>query len=134
MAYSGWLARRSVIRRAIARSARSWPAASCGPCCRAGSPPSPGWRRGEGASPCACCGAGREPADLERELVAFQLGSSTVGSAKPGEVIAGLWGDAVAADTDCARVALWAADGDRLIDPLGAAAQRQSPRGAPAVV
>jgi len=75
-----------------------------------------------------------EPADLERELVAFQLGISTDGSAKPGEVIAGLWGDAVAADTDCARVALWAADGDRLIDPLDTAALRQSPRGAPDVV
>jgi len=70
-----------------------------------------------------------EPADLESELVAFQLAISTDGSAKPGEVIAGLWGEAVAADAACARVALWAADGDRLIDPLDTASLRQPARG-----
>jgi len=72
-----------------------------------------------------------EPADLDSELIAFQLGISTDGSAKPGEVIAGLWGDAAAADSACARVALWAADGDRLIDPLDTLALRQVFRGAP---
>ena len=70
-----------------------------------------------------------EPADLESELVAFQLAISTDGSAKPGEVIAGLWGEAVAADAACARVALWAADGDRLIDALDTASLRQPARG-----
>ena len=72
-----------------------------------------------------------EPADLESELVTFQLGVSTEGSAKPGEVIAGLWGDAVAADTACARVALWGAEGDRLSDPLDTAALRHPGRGRP---
>ena len=69
-----------------------------------------------------------EPEDVESPLVAFQLAISTDGSAKPGEVIAGLWGEAAAADVACARVALWAADGERLIDPLDTGALRQAPR------
>jgi radical SAM family uncharacterized protein/radical SAM-linked protein len=74
-----------------------------------------------------------DPDDLDCEIVAFQLAISTEGSAKPGEVVAGLWGEAVAADVTCARVALWAADGDRLLDPLDTAALRQVTRGMPQV-
>ncbi len=73
-----------------------------------------------------------EPEDKECPLVAFQLAISTDGSAKPGEVIAGLWGEAAAADVACARVALWAVTvdrlGERLIDPLDTAALRHAPR------
>jgi radical SAM family uncharacterized protein/radical SAM-linked protein len=63
--------------------------------------------------------------DPDRDLVRFQLSVSTEGSAKPIEVIEGLWGPEVAAACSIARVALWGLDGDRLVDPLDADALRR---------
>lgn len=51
-------------------------------------------------------------------LVRFDLAISHDGTAKPTEVIEAIWGADVAADTDFARIALWAVEDDQLIDPL----------------
>jgi radical SAM-linked protein len=56
-----------------------------------------GWERGDDAGP---------------DLVQFQLAVSAAGSAKPVEVMEGLFGPAVAADVALARVGLWAVEGD----------------------
>jgi len=49
------------------------------------------------------------------ELVSFSVAVSAEGSARPIEVIGGLYGPEIAAQTDLARVALWA---EHHIDPL----------------
>ncbi|MBC8133975.1 MAG: TIGR03960 family B12-binding radical SAM protein, partial [Deltaproteobacteria bacterium] len=66
--------------------------------------------------------------DGDRDLVRFRLLVSAEGSAKPIEVIEGLWGAEVAAQSAIARVALWAVDGasGNLVDPLDADALRRS--------
>jgi hypothetical protein len=58
--------------------------------------------------------------EAERELVALELAVTQEGSAKPAEVVEALWGAAAAADVACARVALWALDGEdgHRVDPL----------------
>ena len=61
-----------------------------------------------------------QPRDRPAALVRFQLAVTTEGSAKPIEVVEALWGPEVAARAAIARVGLWAADSDRLRDPLGA--------------
>ena len=64
------------------------------------------------------------PEDAGRGLVRFQLVVSAAGSAKPVEVIEGLWGADVAADVALARVGLWAVeeeiDQDVMTDPPAA--------------
>jgi radical SAM family uncharacterized protein/radical SAM-linked protein len=63
----------------------------------------------------------------EGGLVSFSVAVSAEGSARPIEVIAGLYAPEVAAETDLARVALWAehgADPLRLSAPGGAAPPR----------
>ena len=70
-----------------------------------------------------------EVGDADCDICAFEMIVSTEASAKPREVLEGLWGKEVAADTTFARVALWADDGERRIDPLDCAALRKvSPR------
>jgi radical SAM family uncharacterized protein/radical SAM-linked protein len=54
-------------------------------------------------------------------LVSFAVAVSAEGSARPSEVIAALYGPEVAAETDLARLALWAEQG---IDPLRVAPLR----------
>jgi len=58
------------------------------------------------------------------DLIAFRVGVSHEGSARPAEVIAALAGEAVAADTDYARLAL---HGDGGKDPLSLAEFRTAP-------
>ncbi|HEY5089277.1 MAG TPA: TIGR03960 family B12-binding radical SAM protein [Polyangia bacterium] len=78
-----------------------------------------------------------EPPELRRRLgwtdgglVSFAVAVSAEGSARPIEVIAGLYGPEIAAETDLARVALWA---EHHTDPLhvvemgGAAVQLPTP-------
>jgi radical SAM family uncharacterized protein/radical SAM-linked protein len=72
------------------------------------------------------------PGDADCTLIRFQLAVSAEGSAKPSEVIQGLWGVEVAADAALARVGLWALDDGvvdahdvaALIDPLDVARLR----------
>ncbi len=71
--------------------------------------------------------------DVDRGLIRFALPVSAAGSAKPIEVIEGLWGPEVAMQTSIARAGLWALDGDRLIDPLDADTLRQISAVLPAV-
>jgi radical SAM family uncharacterized protein/radical SAM-linked protein len=52
---------------------------------------------------------------IDGRLVSFAVSVSAEGSARPVEVIAGLYGPEVAAETDLARLALWA---EHRIDPL----------------
>jgi len=69
-----------------------------------------------------------DDADTGTEMIAFQLVISTEGSAKPIEVVEGLWGAAVAVETSCARVALWATDGERQLAPMDLEALRRVSR------
>jgi radical SAM family uncharacterized protein/radical SAM-linked protein len=66
------------------------------------------------------------PCDPAR-LVELQLAISTDTSAKPVEVIEGLFGVEVARDTAFARISLWAEEGGQLIDPMDIAAFRKLP-------
>jgi hypothetical protein len=52
-------------------------------------------------------------------LIVFRIAMSQAGSARPIEVVRALFDEAIAVDTDLARVGLWAADG---ADPLRAGA------------
>jgi radical SAM family uncharacterized protein/radical SAM-linked protein len=74
--------------------------------------------------------------ERDRELIRFQLAVSPETSAKPIEVIEGLWGSEIARATSIARVGLWARrwaeqgqqegqQDDCLIDPLDVDALRQ---------
>jgi radical SAM family uncharacterized protein/radical SAM-linked protein len=88
----------------------------------------------------------------DRELIRFELAVSPETSAKPMEVIEGLWGSEIARETSLARVGLWArgaaADGQEstaarhgcVLDPLDVDALRRqapifpnAPRGAASV-
>ena len=56
------------------------------------------------------------PEDADCRVVRFQVVVSAAGSAKPVEVIEGLWGADIAADVALARVGLWATDQDVMPD------------------
>jgi radical SAM-linked protein len=60
------------------------------------------------------------PQDERCDLVRFQLAVSAEGSAKPVEVVEGLWGPELARShsISLARVGLWGLDGDQLVDAL----------------
>ena len=53
--------------------------------------------------------------DVLLDVVAFRVGVSNEGSARPSEVVAALFGPEVAADAELARLALHAEGG---VDPL----------------
>ena len=76
--------------------------------------------------------ARREGLLAPERIAEFQLSVSTDVSAKPSEVITGLFGPEVATQTSIARVGLWVHENDRLIDPMDIASFRHLPSRAPA--